>query len=67
MAGASADYEKYLYGQPTKSDRYKDSTLLDFALVPYDGAFVKLQRGAYVTLNTVTYGKWFTGSGSLTT
>ncbi len=61
MSGATANYERYLYGQPVKSMRYKDSALLDFTLVPLDAAFVKLHRGAYITLDSVTYPKWFTG------
>ena len=61
MTGASADYERYLHTLPVKTARYKDSTLLDFVLVPYDTGFVKLRKGAYITLDTATYPKWFTG------
>src|SRR5690349_6279723 len=61
MSGASADYEKYLWEKPRKTSRQKDSTLLDFSLVPYNAAFVKLRPGAYITINSTTYPKWFTG------
>jgi glycine cleavage system regulatory protein len=61
QAGASPDYEKYLMERPQKTARYKDSTLLDFSLAPVDTAFVKLTRGAYITLDSTTYPKWFTG------
>lgn len=61
MTGASANYERYLYGQLTRTDRIKDSLLLDFSLAPVDASFVKLTRGAYITVSTSTYGKWFTG------
>jgi hypothetical protein len=62
MAGASTDYVRYLFGSPQKTDRYLDSTLLDFSLASGDNpAFVKLQRGAYITINSTKYGKWFTG------
>lgn len=63
MFGANAQYEKYLWdGALTKSDRYGESTLLDFSLVDInDGLLVKLTRGAYITVDSATYPKWFTG------
>lgn len=61
MAGASADYVKYLWGKPVKTDRYKDPWLLDFSLAPVDASFVKLTRGSYIVLDTTKYPKWFTG------
>lgn len=62
MAGASADYMRYLWdGRLVKTDRYKDPVLLDFSLAPVDNSFVKLQRGAYITINSTKYPKWFTG------
>jgi len=64
QAGASADYMRYLWrsGQEvTKTDKYKSTCLLDFALARGDSSFVKLARGAYIDLNTVTYPHWFTG------
>jgi hypothetical protein len=61
MTGASANYERYLFEQPTLLDRYGDSLLLDFALAPIDASFVKLRRGAYITLATAAYPTWFTG------
>lgn len=60
--GASAiNYTKYLAGKITKTDRYKDATLLDFALSPFDASFVRLVRGAYITINSTLYQKVFTG------
>jgi hypothetical protein len=66
MAGASSDYMRYLWleGSPLrKTDRYRDSDLLDFALVPWDASFVRLTRGSYIKIMTSTYGStpWFTG------
>jgi hypothetical protein len=58
------DLTKYLWldgSAVTKTDRKGDTVLLDFALVPYDTAFVKLHRGAYITVDSATYPKWFTG------
>jgi hypothetical protein len=59
--GASSDYIKYIYGQLTKTDRVNEPDLLDFALFPSDNSFVKLNRGAYVTLWSSSYGMWFSG------
>lgn len=59
--GASADYVKYLYDQPLLTDRLGDPNFLDFQLAPVDNAFVKLTRGNYITLTTVSQGIWFTG------
>jgi hypothetical protein len=61
MAGASADYMRYISSNPVKTDRIKDSTLLDFSLTPADTNFVKLTRGAYIKINSSTYPNWFTG------
>ncbi len=61
QVGANEDYEPYLYGAPTKTDRYKDGVLMDFTLAPADTSFQKLLRGTYITFQTTTYGKWFTG------
>lgn len=64
QAGASADYEKYLWidGQrPTKTDSKGQPTLLDFALVAWGPDFVKLTRGAYIVLDSDKYPKFFTG------
>lgn len=61
QVGANAQYEPYLFGSPVKTDRYKDAVLLDFSLAPIDESFEKLTVGAYVTFETTTYGKWFTG------
>jgi hypothetical protein len=61
QAGATGiNFEKYLFEKPVKAERYKDPGTLDFALAPGAG-FVKLKRGAYITIDTVTYPKWFTG------
>src|ERR1700737_169390 len=59
--GSSADYFKYVYGPIQKTDRVNDPALLDFKVTAWDGSFVKLNRGAYVTITTSTYGVWFTG------
>lgn len=59
--GTSSDYRKYLYAAPKKNDRDGNSVLLDFALVPGDASFVKLNRGNYVKFTTATYPVWFTG------
>src|SRR5690349_21569697 len=61
QAGASPDYMKYVYNGLTKDDRTNDPKLLDFGLVPWDASFVKLTRGAYITLTNSTYGTWYTG------
>lgn len=61
MVGASPSYVPYLYGQVQKSDRHKESVLLDFSLAPVNGSFVKLRQGAYISISTATYGLWFTG------
>lgn len=57
----SPDYIKYVWGDIVKTDRYKDSTLLDFSLAPIDDAFVKPVRGTYITINSAKYPYWFTG------
>jgi hypothetical protein len=63
--GTNANYYKYLdssiNGKIAKTDRIAEPTLLDFCLIPYDGSFVKLRRGNYITVDTVTFPKWFTG------
>ncbi len=59
------NFMKYLWleGSPlTKTDRKGETNLLDFALVAGDSSFVKLRRGAYIAIDTVTYGRWFTGN-----
>jgi hypothetical protein len=61
QSGASADYLKYVYNGIAKTDRVNDPDLCDFYLHGWDGAFVKLSRGAYITISTDTYGVWFTG------
>lgn len=64
MSGASADYAKYLFqeGQAlTKTDKLQSLQLLDFAVVPWDSSFVKLTRGAYITVDSLTYPTWYTG------
>lgn len=61
MAGASADYIKYLQGSPVKKDRLNSPALLDFALAPWDSSFVKLVRGAHITIDSTTYPGWFSG------
>jgi hypothetical protein len=64
MTGGNADYVKYLFqdgSKLTKTDTKDQPALLDFALVPWDGSFVKLTRGAYIELSTSTYPNWFTG------
>jgi hypothetical protein len=61
LAGSNADYGRYLYEAPRKSDRMNEPTLFDFALVPFEAAFVKLQRGNYISVNTTLYGTMFTG------
>jgi hypothetical protein len=55
------DLEKYLLEKPVRVARYKEPTLLDFALAPIDNAFVKLERGAYVRLSSSLFPNWFTG------
>jgi hypothetical protein len=59
--GTSADYLKYLYDQPIKSDRDGDAVLLDFTLAATDSSFVKLNRGNWIKFQTATYPIWFTG------
>lgn len=63
--GTNANYYKYLdssiNGKIAKTDRIAEPTLLDFCLIPYDASFVKLRRGNYITVDTVTFPKWFTG------
>src|SRR4051812_2101318 len=59
--GSSSDYMKYVYNGLSKDDRTNDPKLLDFGLVPWDASFVKLNRGAYITLTNATYGTWYTG------
>ena len=61
QSGSTSDYIPYLTSDPVKTDRYMDSDLLDFKLYVKDSGFVRLNRGAYITLNTVTYGTWFSG------
>jgi hypothetical protein len=60
-SGASADYLKYLNGQPKKVSRQSEPDSLEFSLIPADGSFVKMRRGWYINLNSVTYPNWFTG------
>jgi hypothetical protein len=59
--GASPEYKKYLVELPQKTDRYKDSDLLDFVLAPTDSSFVKLTRGDYISLTSTLYNPFFTG------
>jgi hypothetical protein len=61
QAGASADYVKYLFDTPSKTDRINEPTLFDFSVYPWDASFVKLKRGTYITVTTTSYGTWFTG------
>jgi hypothetical protein len=63
QAGASPDYAKYIWGRDAVVvvDRVNQPSLLDFSLVPWDGSFVKLVRGAYIALDSDTYPNWFTG------
>jgi len=51
QAGSSPDYVKYLVDGVTKVDRDGNPALLDFSLAPTDASFVKLTRGAYITLD----------------
>lgn len=60
-AGTSADYRKYLYDTPAKTDRDGDAILFDFTLAETDASFVKLNRGNYIKFTTDTYPIWFTG------
>jgi hypothetical protein len=55
------DYTKYLYGELSKIDRVNEPKLLDFALAPIDGSFVKPSRGSYVQVRSSLYGIWYTG------
>lgn len=56
------DYSKYIWGDPiTKQASVNVPSLLDFSLVPWDGNFIKLGRGTYIVVDTITYSKWFTG------
>lgn len=59
--GSNPDYSRYIYGNIKKTDRYQNSVLLDFALAPIDSSFVKLTKGSYITVDSTTYPKWFTG------
>jgi hypothetical protein len=60
--GASANYFRYTWDQKLKlTDRYRDSRLLDFSLAPVDEDFVKLERGAYIQVETENFPIWFTG------
>lgn len=61
QSGASADYMKYLYANPVKTDKYNTMTMLDFSLASGDVSFVKLNRGSYITISSTTYPNWFTG------
>lgn len=61
QSGAAADYRRYVYGQPYKTDQKSQPSLFNFTLVPWDSSFVKLTRGAYVIFDTATYPSWFTG------
>jgi hypothetical protein len=64
MTGANADYALYLWqdgAKLTKTDSKNEPVLLDFALVPWDDSFVKLTRGAYINLSTISRPNWFTG------
>jgi hypothetical protein len=60
-AGSNVDYLPYLYSHPVKKDVLNSPDLLDFSLFPSDASFVKLNRGAYIQLDTASYGPWFTG------
>lgn len=61
-AGTSANYLRYLYEPPVKHDRVNEPMLLDLALAPIDGSFVKLTRGNYLIFTCQTYPLyWFTG------
>lgn len=59
--GSNSDYLRYVFDGITKTDTYKDTALLDFALAPIDVAFVKLGRGDFININSTTYPNWFTG------
>lgn len=49
VLGANPDYTRYLWeNKMQKVERYKDSTLLNFTLVPWDTSFVRLGRGSYI-------------------
>jgi hypothetical protein len=62
QAGSSSNYFRYIWDSKVKlTDRYRDSRLLDFALAPVDSAFVKLERGAYIQIETENFPVWFTG------
>ena len=63
-AAPGLDLTYYLWRegcQVTKTDKYKQTALLDFALAPIDSNFVKLGRGAYISVSSTTYPYWFTG------
>lgn len=59
--GTTANYVKYIFDTPVKSDRDGDSILLDFTLADVDADFVQLRRGNYITFTSQTYPLWFTG------
>jgi hypothetical protein len=60
--GTTASYTPFLFDQIVRDDNLNVPTLLDFTLAPCDDpSWVKLTRGDYIVLDTVTYPKWFTG------
>lgn len=60
--GTTSNYVSYVADQIVRNDNLNVPTLLDFTLAPCDDpAWVKLQRGDYIVLSTVTYPNWFTG------
>lgn len=65
QVSASADYARYLWdsgqGLARKTNRYKDSDLLDFSLAKTDENFVRLNRGTYITIDSQKFPLWFTG------
>ena len=61
VPGSSNDYLPYLFNAPIKKDVLNSPDILDFSFIQADEGFVKLQRGAYIQLDTASYGPWFTG------
>jgi hypothetical protein len=66
--GSSPDYYRYVSDAVTKTDRMGDPDILDFTVLPTDGQFVRLSRGAYIKAssevlkdNQGTIVDWFTG------
>lgn len=60
--GTTSSYVPFLFSDIVREDNLNVPVLLDFSLAPCDDpSFVKLQRGDYIVLDTVTYPKWFTG------